>query len=657
MNELIDTIHSPADIKRLSIKELQTLAAEIREFLLESLSKTGGHLGSNLGVIELTLALHYVFDFATDQLVWDVGHQCYTHKIITGRKDGFTRLRQYGGVSGFPDPEENVYDQFKVGHAGTSIPTAIGIALGEQIQRQRKNDLGLNPAERRIVSFVGDASIVNGNSFEGLNNLGLVKRQLLIVLNDNNMSIDRTVGALAKYFSKIRLSHTYEDLRKTTKSILEHVPKIGRSMEEAVERIKKQIRMALPASQLFESMNIPYFGPVDGHDIDSLVKLFIAMSEIDHPVLLHVHTNKGKGFSPASTGSSKFHSCGPFDMTNGNAIKKTEGSERTTFTQAFGKHITELARHNHRIVTITSAMCDGTGLNLFRDRFPDRFYDVGIAESTAVDIAAGLAHSGMKPVVCIYSTFLQRSFDQIFQEVSIQNLPVVFCIDRAGYVGPDGATHHGFMDIGYLRMMPNLVLCAPANEQEMKLALEFALKQDGPVAIRYPKDKVPAESHVSQATQKPFELGKSVIIKNAPKAELVLVNYGSLLHEVREAERLLADKGFDVGIINARFAAPVDKLILSHLNQGKKLLTIEDHGISGGFGSAVLELAATDPQPGMLANAIRIMGAPRICMGQHSRQQQLMQVGLNAEDIAETAIEMMCGKDTGSLCLTRSYQS
>lgn len=640
MGQLLDKVKSPKDLRELPVSQLRDLAQEIREFILTSLSKTGGHLASNLGAVELTLALHYVFDFSHDKLIWDVGHQCYPHKIITGRRAKFDLLRQDGGVSGFPNPAESEFDQFSVGHAGTAIPTAIGLALGEQIKQVQAT----NPAQAqnapRVVALVGDASIVNGCSFEGLNNLDLVKRQMLIVLNDNDMAIDRTVGALAKAFSRIRLSHTYEDIRKTTKSILEHVPKIGRSMDEAMERVKKSIRMVLPASQMFESLNIPYFGPVDGHNVESLVQLFRALSEIDHPVLLHAYTKKGKGFSPARSGPSKFHSTGPFKI-NGDAVEDAPKTPRPSFTSIFGQHITALAEQDERIVAITSAMCDGTGLGIFKEKFPRRFYDVGIAESAAVDIAAGLAHSGLRPVVCIYSTFLQRGFDQIFQEVALQNLPVVFCVDRAGYVGPDGPTHHGVMDIGYLRMMPNLVLTAPANEPEMKLALQFSLGQDHPVVVRYPKDLVAPPESVHSACQKPFALGQSVTVKDSTTADIVIVNYGSLLDEALQAERDLALEGITASVINARFAAPIDEKIITLLNQGKKLITVEDHGLACGFGSAVLELLAARKLGQIPADALRILGAPRVFMGQHLRKQQLMQAGLNADTIVNAAREML----------------
>jgi len=671
MSKYLEKINSPADLKKLPIAELEPLAEEVRQFILRCVSKEGGHLASNLGAVELTLALHYVFDFQQDKLLWDVGHQCYTHKIITGRRGGLELLRHAGGVSGFPNPAESEYDQFTVGHAGTSIATAIGMALGEQLKAggrraadggQKAEDGGRldqsaimsppaptgghNPpsataAAPKIVAVVGDASIVNGTSFEGLNNLGLVKRQMLIVLNDNSMAIDATVGAVAKYFSKVRLSHTYEDVRRTTKSILEHLPGIGRSVDEALERIKKSIRMALPPSQLFESLNIPYFGPVDGHDVESLIKIFRALGQTDHPVLLHVYTKKGKGFNPADKGPTRFHSTGPFKINGDNTVEPPPADHQKNFTDVFGESLTALAELDDRIVAITSAMCDGTGLMTFRQKFPERFYDVGIAESAAVDVAAGLAKTGMRPVVCIYSTFLQRSFDQIAQEVALQNLPVVFCVDRAGMVGFDGATHHGLMDIGYLRMLPNMVLVAPADALEMRQALEFALSETQPVVVRYPKDFVPPEELMQGVFKTPFELGRSVLVRRGRKPALAIVCYGTVLAEALAAADILSSEKIAVDVIDARFAAPIDEEIVNLLARGRKMITVEDHYLSCGFGSAVLELAAAS---GRDVGLIRVLGAPRAFIGHDSRAAQLMGVGINADEIAQTAREMLADR-------------
>jgi 1-deoxy-D-xylulose-5-phosphate synthase len=631
--KILDNINSPSDIKRLTIEQLNQLAEEIRQFIIETLGKSGGHLASNLGVIELTLALHCVFDFSSDRLLFDVGHQCYTHKIITGRKAGFSQLRMAGGVSGFPNPAESSYDCFTVGHAGTAIATAIGLALGRQLENKPTEQ----QAQSKIVAMVGDASIVNGTSFEALNNLGLVKRQLLIVLNDNSMAIDATVGSVAKYLSRIRLSQTYEDLRKTTSNILEHTPLIGKSVEDAIAKIKKSIRMAVPASQLFESLNIPYFGPVDGHDIGSLIQLFEMLADMNHPAILHIYTKKGKGFDPVNLDSSKLHSTGPFKI-NGDSLEHTNKPEQPSFTESFGRHLTALAETDDKIVAITSAMCDGTGLVDFSKKFPQRFFDVGIAEEVAVDIAAGLASSGFKPFVCIYSTFLQRSFDQIFQEVYLQNLPVIFCVDRAGLVGQDGITHHGLMDIGFFRMMPNIVLTAPANDTEMRLALEFALLSKSPVVIRYPKESVPDDTLVPEASKISYELGKSVQVSASKDARLAIVSYGSILTEAKKAVDLLKKDGIAVDLYNARFAAPVDEKFVWLLQKGTAIITVEDHSAACGFGSAVLELAVEKKCP---VRNIRTLGVPARFVMHDSRKQQLHLSGLDAESIAKTGREML----------------
>lgn len=639
---MLEKINSPEDLKALSAVELKELAEEIRQFMLVSVGKTGGHLASSLGVLELTLALHSVFDFKKDKLLWDVGHQCYVHKILTQRKELFAKLRQPGGISGFPNPDESDYDQFSVGHAGTSIATAVGMALGEELRNNdnQPNTQYASHNTNKVVAVVGDASIVNGVSFEALNNLGLVKRQLLIVLNDNSMAIDQTVGAMAKYFSKIRLSQTYEDLRNTCNNILEHTPVIGKTVEEIIERLKKTVRMALPASQMFESLNIPYFGPVDGHDIDSLKQLFEEIGQLNRPAILHVYTKKGKGFSPAEEDGRRFHSTGPFKI-NGESIKSDAAKTQKSFTQVFGEHLVELAEKNEKIVAISSAMCDGTGLEKFREKFPKRFFDVGIAESAAVDIAAGMAKVGLRPIVCIYSTFLQRSFDQIFQEVSLQNLPVVFCIDRAGLVGSDGPTHHGMLDIGFLRMLPNVTLIAPASEKEMQLALEFAVEQKSCVCIRYPKDAVPnGDFDKNVSLLEPFEMGKSVVVKSSPDSKIAVVSYGCMLAEVLVAAEELEKENIQIDVINARFAAPVDEKIIELLAAGKHIITIEDHQVSAGFGSAVLEEAAEKIEFGQKTGKITILAAPKRFVKQDSRKAQLDTIGVNADKIIETVKSM-----------------
>ena len=614
--EILDKINSPADLKQLSTAQLSKLALEITDYITQAVSQTGGHLASNLGVVDLTIAMHSVFDFSRDRLLWDVGHQCYAHKILTGRRELFKKLRQKDGLSGFPNPAESVYDQFTVGHAGSSIPTALGLALGA-------GKLGTN---EKIVAFVGDASIVNGANFEALNNLGLVKRQMLIIMNDNSMAIDATQGSIAKFLLKVRLSHTYEDLRKTTNRILEHLPMFGKKMEDALENFKRTLRMAISPSRLFESLNIPYFGPVDGHDIGSLIQIFKAMSHLETPAILHVYTKKGKGFSPADDDPTRFHSTGPFKL-NGDSAKAI--ATRKTFTECFSDSIVELAKKNQKITAITAAMSDGTGLVQFREQFSDRHYDVGIAESVAVDIAAGQAKLGLKPFVCIYSTFLQRSFDQIFQEVALQKLGVVFCIDRAGLVGSDGPTHHGLMDIGFLRIMPNIVLIAPANGIELRAALKFAAASDLSAAIRYPKDYV-EDGFCREAFFTPFELGKSIVLRQGTE-KLAVVAYGSMAIEALKAAEVLKVDKINITVINARFAKPLDEKIVLLLDQGFGIITVEDHSAAGGFGSAVLEAASA---AGFDVSKITVLGIGDEFIGADKRSEQLDACGISAEKIA-----------------------
>lgn len=623
---LLDKVSRPEDLQGLSPTELNELAGEIREFITKSVSQTGGHLASNLGVVELTIAMHRAFDFRRDRLLWDVGHQCYAHKILTGRKAYFSRLRQEGGISGFPNPAESPTDVFTVGHAGTSIATAVGMALGAVHNR----------TDEKIVALVGDASIVNGLSFEALNNLGLVKRQLLIVLNDNSMAIDVTQGSMASLLSKVRLSHTYEDVRNTAAMILNHLPVIGKPMEEALANLKKTIRMAISPSRLFESLNIHYFGPVDGHDIGSLIQLFKTLSELDSPAILHVFTRKGKGFSPADTNPRKFHSTGPFEI-NGNGISAAAGGR--SYTEAFGDALLEAARANPKLIALTAAMPDGTGLTKFRDAFPQRYYDVGIAESAAVDIAAGLAKQGLRPVVCIYSTFLQRSFDQIFQEVSLQNLPVVFCVDRAGAVGDDGPTHHGLWDIGLYRMLPNLILISPANEAEMHGALRYALSQDQPVIIRYPRDKIPADTE--GLGDAPFETGRGIWVRKTD-SEIVIAALGAVLAEAVMAVQMLEREGIFVSLFSARFARPIDPTIVDLFAQGKTVITVEDHSRGGGFGEAVLSQACQTAQEKGLEEMKQSIGKAVLLGGEEDafipiarRRRQLEWMGLTAERIVE----------------------
>ncbi|MHC5083019.1 MAG: 1-deoxy-D-xylulose-5-phosphate synthase [Planctomycetota bacterium] len=624
MNKLLENINCPQDLQALSIEQLAQLAEELREFITHSVSQTGGHLASNLGMVDMTIAMHRVFDFSKDRLLWDVGHQCYAHKVLTGRRNMFSGLRQEAGLSGFPCPEESAHDVFKVGHAGTSVATALGLALGAQHKQ----------TDEKVVALVGDASIFNGLSFEALNSLSLLKRQMLIVLNDNSMAIDVTQGAMAKFLSKVRLSHTYEDIRNTTNNILEHVPLIGKRMENALENFKKTLRMTNCPSRLFESLDIPYFGPVDGHDIESLVELFGAIKDLHGPAILHVYTKKGKGYEPAATNPSKFHGTGPFEV-NGDCVgNKTSGR---SFTAAFGDALTEQGKKDDRLIAITAAMPDGTGLTKFRQEFADRYYDVGIAESVAIDLAAGMAKQGLRPVVCIYSTFLQRGIDQIFQEVVLQNLPVTFCLDRAGLVGNDGPTHHGMLDISYMRMFPNMVIAAPADEFEIQQALDMATGGDKPFAIRYPRDSVT----VIEGNDAAYEFGKAAVVRKGD-SDIVLCTIGPILTEALAAADTLAAEGIDVTVVNARFAKPIDSAIIELMAQGKTVIFAEDNSVTGGFGSAVIEQAletARQTNDQTLRNSIGkaiLLGGPDKFVPVATRKRQLNWLGIDAEKLAET---------------------
>jgi len=615
--KLLETIRHPRDLKSLSMDQLTRLADEIRQRIVEVVGRNGGHLASNLGVAEITIALHYCFDFEHDHLLFDVGHQCYPHKLLTGRNERFDQLRKSGGLSGFPDPDESPFDVFKVGHAGTSIATAVGLAQADQMMKR----------DARTVVLVGDASIVNGLSFEGLNQAGLLNRQMLVVLNDNSWGIAPSQGALAEYLAKFRTSALYEEVKQRAQKVLPRLPLVGKSVYDALDHLKEGIKATVSPHQIFEQLGFIYVGPVDGHDLPHLIDLIRHLADVQHPVLLHIHTKKGQGSDFATADPGRFHSPRPFRVEAGKVtLEKRSG---TPWTRAFADALIELAEKDDRIVALTAGMPDGTGLDRFAARFPDRCRDVGIAESAAVDIAAGLAKGGLRPVVAIYSTFLQRAFDQIFQEVSLQNLPVVFCLDRAGLVGGDGAVHHGFLDIAYLRGLPNMTLIAPADAAELKEALAFALRQNEPVAIRYPRDNVPAPL----GGPEPFQVGRSRLIQ--PGRDAVILAYGATVAAAREAADMLAAEDLSVGVVNARFAKPLDMEMLEKLLTAEQpVVTIEDHSVVGGFGSAVLEAAAARHWPTHWITCLGIPGDRFIPHG--SREEQLAVCGLDAAGIAAT---------------------
>lgn len=618
MNPVLPTIRGPQDLRGLSTPQLQLLAREIRERIVTVVGKNGGHLASNLGVVELTLALHRVFDFSRDRLLWDVGHQAYVHKLITGRNDRFDTLRKAGGISGFPSTDESEYDLFNVGHAGTAIATAVGMARGDQA-------LG---NDRRTVALVGDASIVNGVAFEGLNQAGTLRRQFMIVLNDNSMGIAPTQGGFAEYLARFRVSTLYEEVKRQAKSFLPQIPVIGKATFQAIDHLKEAIKASVSPYQIFEQLGFVYVGPTDGHDVEHLIELFNGLKDVQHPVLLHVHTEKGRGSSFATAEPTRFHSPKPFNVEESDCgCTVTIQSGGRSWTTAFADALIALAQHDKRILALTAAMPDGTGLNKFQKALPDRYLDGGIAESATVDMAAGMARAGMRPVAAIYSTFLQRAFDQVFQEVSLQRLPVMFCIDRAGLVGSDGAVHHGFLDITYLRGLPGMVLMAPGDEPELIAAMRLALSLGAPTAIRYPRDNVPAPLAEDCP---PFELGRSRLLREGADATLLV--YGALCRQALDAADLLAADGYSVAVVDARFARPIDADMVRAAFDGRPVLTVEDHSIAGGFGSAVLETAQELKLP---VESLTRLGMPADRFIAHgSRVGQLAECGIDAAGIA-----------------------
>ncbi len=612
---LLSQIKTPADVRALSLDQLPQLAEEIRSRILEVVGKRGGHLTSNLGVTELTIALHRVFDFSQDRLLWDVGHQCYPHKLLTGREERFDTLRRDGGISGFPNIDECEFDLFNVGHAGTAVATAVGLARGDSAMKR----------DSRVVALVGDASIVNGVAFEGLNQAGTLKRQFLVVLNDNEWGISPSQGAIAEYLAKFRASNFYEDVKAHTKKILPRLPLLGKPVFDMIAHLKEGIKATVSPGQVFEAMGLQYVGPVDGHDIKHLVDILEVLRYAQHPVLLHVQTVKGKGCDWASAEPGKFHSLKPFTVESGKVT--LQGSSGRSWTSAFVDTLSSLAETDDTIYAMTAGMPDGTGLSQFADQFPERYRDIGIAESCTVDIAAGLAKAGMRPVVAIYSTFLQRAFDQIFQEVSLQGLPVMFCLDRAGLVGSDGPVHHGFLDIAYLRGFPGMVLMAPIDETELLEAMKLGLGLDTACAIRYPRDVVPAP--VPDCPK--YSVGKSRRMRDGGDATILC--YGTVCHDALAAAEMLSSDGVEVGVVNARFARPIDMdMIREAFAGGKPVITVEDHSVVGGFGSAVLEAAQ---EQGLGASHMLRLGIPEDRFIAHgSRAAQLADCDFDATGIA-----------------------
>lgn len=611
---ILERIQKANDIKKLKWEEQDVLAAEIRQFLVEKLSQTGGHLASNLGVVELTMAMHLAFSLPKDKIIWDVGHQSYTHKILTGRKEQFDNLRQYGGMSGFPKRKESNCDAFDTGHSSTSLAAGLGYVEAREL-------LG---KDYKVVSVIGDGSLTGGMAYEALNNASHLKSNYIIVLNDNNMSISENVGGMSMYLDGLRTTHFYNDLKKGVTNTLNKIPGAGEKIVKGIRKTKNSIKQLFVPGMLFEDMGITYLGPVDGHDIKKLYRTFKEAQKMDNAVLVHVLTKKGKGYAPAEKMPSKFHGVSPFDVQTG-AVLNTKKAD--SFTEVFADIMCELGEKEPRLVAITAAMKDGTGLSKFQEKFPNRFYDVGIAEQHAVTFAAGLAAAGMKPVFAVYSSFLQRGYDQIVHDVCMQNLPVIFAIDRAGLVGNDGETHQGVYDIAYLSHIPNMTILAPKNRKEFEDMMAFAVNHNGPIAIRYPRGNV--YEGLSEYTA-PIVCGKSEVIQK--ESDIAIFGCGHMMETAEQAWKSLKEKGYSCSLINSRFVKPMDTEVLDEMAEGHRLfVTIEDAAVAGGYGDSVIRYVSEQD----MGIKVMTIGVPD-CFVEHGNIAQLRkQIGLDSVSIVE----------------------
>ncbi len=622
---VLKKVEFPADIRKLNFAELNTLAGEIRDLIINTVSSTGGHLASSLGTVELTLALHYVFNTPQDKIIWDVGHQSYSHKIITGRKKDFAGLRRQHGISGFPRREESPYDVFNVGHSGTSISAAAGFTEAACLKKDKK----------KIIAVIGDGSMTTGMAFEGLNWSGDRKKNMIIVLNDNEMSISTNVGAMSSYLSRVMTGHTITTLKADIKNFLNSIPGVGGNMIKFVRQIEEILKTLMVPGALFEEMGFTYVGPLEGHNLKYLVRNFENIRQMTGPVLVHVITKKGKGYEFAEEDPLGFHGVAPFDVETGQTISSP--SDIPTYTKIFGQTVVKLARADSRIVAVTAAMCEGTGLDRFSKEIPERFYDAGIAEQHAVTFAAGMAAEGFIPVVAIYSTFLQRAYDQIVHDVCLQKLPVVFAIDRGGLVGEDGATHQGLLDYSYLRSIPNIIVMAPKDENELRHMLKTAVDCGQPVSVRYPRGK--GLGVVLDDELKNLEIGKGEVLKDG--SDLAIIAIGSTVGPALAAANRLSLEGLNIKVINARFVKPLDEeLILKTVSSINKIITIEENILKGGFGSAVLELLAEN---GITGVRVKRLGIPDEFVRHASQAEQRHQYGLDENGII-TAIKEMLAK-------------
>ncbi len=624
MGNLLDKVSFPEDFRGFSSEELKELAGEVREFMIEAVSKTGGHLASSLGAVEIAIAIHYAFNTPHDKVVWDVGHQAYAHKILTGRRKDFSTLRQFKGISGFPKSSESPFDAVTAGHSSTSISSGLGMAFARD----------LSGGDSKVVSVIGDGSMTAGIAFEGLNQAGHIKKGLVVVLNDNDMSISENVGALANFLSRKLTGPLATKVKGEVQRFVEAIPKIGGGLVNIVKKAEDSLITLFTPGMLFEGLGFHYVGPVDGHNIDDLVKVFKNVGAMDVPVLVHVTTKKGKGYAPAEREPSKFHGIGPFDVETGSTAKSTT----LTYTKVFSSTLIEMAEADGKVVAITAAMPEGTGLGEFKERFPERFIDVGIAEQHAITFASGLAREGFKPVTAIYSTFLQRAYDQVFHDVCLDNVPLIMALDRAGLVGADGPTHHGLYDIAYLRHLPNMIVAAPKDGAELRSMMHSAVRYNAPVAIRYPRGATPEGTitDVRSAAIEDIELGRSEQLREGK--DLTIIALGTMVGAALEAAESLNAKGIDAAVINARFVKPLDsEAILKAAKATGRIITIEEAALQGGFGSAVLELLEAEDVDCL----VRRIGVPDSFIEQGTQKELYKDLGLDAEGIEKTIVEFM----------------
>jgi 1-deoxy-D-xylulose-5-phosphate synthase len=620
---ILDKVNNVQELRSLPQAELPALAEELRQEIIAVVSKTGGHLASSLGVVDLTIALHYAFDTPNDRVVWDVGHQAYAHKILTGRRTRFSTLRQYGGISGFPKREESLCDHFDVGHASTSISAGTGMISARDIKGE----------DFRVIAVIGDGSISAGLAFEGMNQAGHLKKNLIVILNDNEMSISPNVGALSSYLSRKMTGHFYTKLRQDAKHFLQGIPRVGESMFNLAKKAEDSLKGLMVPGMLFEDLGFQYLGPLDGHNIDQLLQAFENIKDYPWPVLVHVITRKGKGCEFAECNPSQYHGTPPFDPATGKVMSKKQPI--MSYTEVFGQTMIKLAEDNDKIVAISAAMSEGTGLDRFAEEFPDRFFDVGIAESHGITFACGLAVEGMHPVAAIYSTFMQRAYDQVVHDLCLQNLPVTLALDRAGLVGEDGPTHHGVFDIAYLRHVPNIVMMAPKDENELQHMVKTAVEYEGPTAIRYPRGTgigVPMDQEL-----KTLSMGKAELIRDG--RDVAIIAIGTMVAPSVEAAERLSEEGISVAVINARFVKPLDEeMILSMAKKTGWVVTVEEHVLMGGFGSAVLECLDVHGVTGIKTHRI---GLPDLYI-EHGPQAVLRQkYGLDANGIFSSVREFV----------------